>query len=288
MMDYAPIAWFNGQFIQLDAIKIPIQTYGLHYGASVFEGIRIYNYKAFKLCEHIQRLIFSAHALKMFVDFNIEELCIATQELILQNNLEAGYIRPLIWRGSGDLLINSFNKPEIAIFMWHRMTPFISNVRDKKALKLTISRITRYNPESYPVGAKVGGLYASHSLAKYIAQEEGFDDALMLTFDGKIAESVTANIFFVKNSKLYTPKDRNILNGITRQLVIDLARANAIDVIEEDFDIEFIKNADECFLTGTACEIAPVHSINDITFATGEITELLYNAFISHILKESK
>jgi branched-chain amino acid aminotransferase len=110
----------------------------------------------------------------------------------------------------------------------------------------------------------------------------------MLTYDGQVAESVTANIFFVKNNKLYTPTEKNILNGITRQLVIQLAKENEIEVIENDFTMDFINDAEECFLTGTACEIAPVASINDIKFATGKITEVLYNAFINHIRQESK
>ncbi len=148
-MDYAKTTWLNGEFTDLDQLKFPIQTYGLHYGASVFEGIRIYNHKAFKLKMHMERLVFSSESLKMAINYSVDELCRATEELIKINNLEAGYIRPLVWRGAGDLLINSFNKPEVAIFMWHRMSPFINNVHDKKPVRLTVSKFTRYNPESY-------------------------------------------------------------------------------------------------------------------------------------------
>lgn len=288
MMDYAKTCWLNGKFMGLDQLTFPVQTYGLHYGASVYEGIRVYNHKAFKLMEHMERLIFSAETLKMRFDFNIDDLSRATQELIQINKLEAGYIRPLVWRGAGDLLINSFNKPEVAIFMWHRMSPFVDNIHHKKPMRLTVSQYTRYNPQSYPVGAKIGGLYAVNSLAKYIAKEEGYDDAVMLTYDGNIAESITANIFFVKNNKLYTPTEKNILNGVTRQLVIRLAQERGIEVIELDFTLDFINDAEECFLTGTACEIAPVASINDVNFAAGKISEVLYNAFINHIKEESK
>ena len=287
MMDYAKKAWLNGEFVDFDKLTFPIQTYGLHYGASVYEGIRIYHSKAFKLRQHIERLFLSADLLKMKLNHSVDEVCKAIEALIATNQVKEGYIRPLVWRGAGDLLISSFNKPEFAIFMWHRMSPFIENVGDKKPLRLTVSKFTRYNPESYPVGAKIGGLYASNSVAKYIATEEGYDDAIMLTHDGMVAESVTANIFVVKDNILYTPSEKNILNGITRQLVIQLAKENNIEVKEMDFELGFMADATEAFLTGTACEIAPVASINDMHFVTGKITETLYNLFINHIKKET-
>lgn len=283
MIEYATKAWIDGEYKNFSEITIPIQTYGLHYGASVYEGIRIYNGKGFKLKEHMQRLIESAKALKMKLDFSLDDLCEATKYLLEVNVLKEGYIRPIVWRGAGDLLISSFNKPSIAIIMWGRMSPFIENIKDKKAQKLTIAKYTRYNPESYPAGAKIGGLYVSNSLSKYIASEEGYDDAIMLTSDGKVAEATTSNIFVVKKGILYTPTTKNILNGITRQLVIELAKENNIEIKEQDFELDFFKDADEVFLTGTACEITPVLEINEIKYTPGNITEKLYNAFINLI-----
>jgi len=287
MMDYAEKAWLNGEFTDFDKLTFPIQTYGLHYGASVYEGIRVYNSKAFKLKQHIERLFVSADLLKMKLNYSTDEVCKAIETLIITNQLEGGYIRPIVWRGAGDLLISSFNKPEFAIFTWHRMSPFIDDVKDKKPLRLTVSKLTRYNPESYPVGAKIGGLYASNSVAKYIAHEEGYDDAIMLTHKGIVAESVTANIFVVKDGVLFTPTEENILNGITRQLVIELAKEHNIEIKEMDFDLSFLEGAQEVFLTGTACEIAPVASINNMCFVAGKFTQTLYNAFIDHIKKET-
>jgi branched-chain amino acid aminotransferase len=283
MIDYAKRAWFDGNFVDLSDISVPINTYALHYGSSVYEGIRIYNAKAFKLELHIQRLIESADLLMMKLDFSHEEICSAIVRLIKENDLQEGYIRPIIWRGDGDLLIGSINKPRIAIIMWGRMSPFVVNIHDRKAQKMTIAKYTRYSESSYPVGAKAGGLYVSNTLSKYIAAEQGFDDAIMLTCDQKVAEATTANIFVAKNDILYTPTTRNILNGITRQLVIELASELGIKVVEVDFDLEFLYGVDEVFLTGTACEILPVKAINHVEYKVGEVTEKLYDAFMKII-----
>ena len=283
MIEYSKKAWCDGKYLELNEISIPVYSYGLHYGASVYEGIRIYNSKAFKLTQHMERFIFSSDQLQMKIDYIIDQLCEVTNLLIKENDLAYGYIRSIIWRGAGDLLIGSKTKPSVAIFMWGRMSPFIRNIHDKKPQSLTVAKYTRYNEASYPAGAKIGGLYVSNSLSKYIAVEQGYDDAIMLTYDGKVAEATTSNFFVVKNNVIYTPTTKNILNGITRLTVIDLARNLGIEVRELDFDMGFLDDAEEIFLTGTACEIAPVGRVNQREYKVGLITEKIYNAFIKMI-----
>ena len=280
---YSKMAWLDGKYLELEAITIPLNTYALHYGSSIYEGIRIYNGRGFKLKEHVERLMLSAKITMMEVDYSVAEICEVITQLIAENKLESGYIRPLIWRGAGDLLISSMNKSSIAIMMWGRIKEVDKNIHQKKPMNLTISEYIRYHELSYPVGAKVGGLYIVNTLAKYKASELGYDDALMLTHDRKVAEATTSNIFVVKSGEIYTPTTKNILNGITRLLVIDIARELGYKVNETDFDVEFLAEADEVFLTGTACEIDPVAKINEVSYKIGEVTEKIYNAFIKMI-----
>jgi branched-chain amino acid aminotransferase len=279
------VIWFNGSYKKWTESNIHVLNHGLHYASCVFEGLRVYEKKIFKLEEHIRRLFKSALILDLKIQYSIDEIISKTIELVDKEKITNGYIRPVVWRGSEKMAISAINaSTNIAIAAWEWPSYFSPDLIEK-GIKLTVSKWKRPSPESAPTNSKAAGLYMICSLSKHEAEKDGFDDALMLDYRNYIAEATGANIFFVKNKKLYSPKPDCFLNGITRQCVIKIAKEHKIQFKEDHFNLNFLEDCEEVFLTGTAVEITPVASIDHYKFGVGDTTKFLIENFKKLVIK---
>ena len=273
------VIWLNGNFVEWRHANIHVLNHGLHYASCVFEGLRIYNGKIFKLDEHIERLFKSAKILDLDIPYNYQEVVDISKEIILKQNISDGYVRPVVWRGSEMMAISAKKgSTNLAIAAWE-WPSYFSPKKLLQGIKLNVSKWLRPSPESAPTDSKAAGLYMICSLSKHEAEKLGFDDALMLDYRGYVAEATGANIFFVKENELFTPLADCFLNGITRQTVIEIAQENNIKVHERHFELDFLKTCDEVFLTGTAVEITPVSSIKEFSFEERKLTKFLISEF---------
>ena len=271
--------WFDGKLVRWNQAKIHVLSHGLHYASCVFEGARIYNGKIFKLNEHTKRLFLSARTLGFKLPYTENKINKACNQIIKKQKIKNGYLRPFAWRGSEMMAISAQNTTiHVAIATWE-MSTYFDKKKKFNGIKLQTSKWMRPPSETAPTNAKAAGLYMICTLSKHIAEKNGFDDSLMLDSNGYVAESTGANIFLVKNNKLYTPVADCFLNGITRQTVIDLARKNNINVTEKRIYPKELFNADEIFLTGTAVEITPISQIDKKKFKVGQITQRLITLF---------
>lgn len=256
--------WYNGEFVFWRDAKVHVLNHGLHYASCVFEGERIYNGKIFKSNEHSKRLHRSAQLLGFNIPYSVEELDKAKNEIVQKQEIADGYMRCFAWRGSEKMAISAQNnKIHVAIACWP-WPPYYSDEARKKGLKLKFARFRRPAPETAPVAAKASGLYMICTISKHEAENEGYNDALMLDYRGYLAEATGANLFLVmKNGELHTPLPDCFLNGITRLTVIDLAKSMGIKVVERHIKPEELADAEDVFLTGSAAELTRVGSVDD-------------------------
>ena len=267
--------WMNGEMSPWADTKVHVLTHGLHYGSSVFEGERAYGGKIFKLREHTERLFFSARELGFEIPYSIEEIDAACEATLEANNLIDGYIRPIAWRGSEMMGVSAQqNRINVAIAAWEWPSYFNPEER-LKGIRLDMAKYRRPSPETAPCHAKAAGLYMICTLSKHEAEGKGYADAMMLDWRGHVAEATGANMFFIQDGVIHTPTPDCFLNGITRQTVIDMARARGIEVVERHMMPEDMADAAECFLTGTAAEVTPVRQIGDYHFTPGDTTRAL-------------
>jgi branched-chain amino acid aminotransferase len=256
LSDRTGYIWFNGEFIDWQAAKVHALTHSLHYASAVFEGERAYNGKIFELEAHTTRLLASAATLKHDVTFSAEEINRATKKLLLLNNLTDCYVRPLIWKGSeSQRIVSTLTSTNMMIAC------FPMSQRESKSSNVALSTWMKPHPLSIPPQCKSSGAYQTMILALHDALEAGYDDALLLDFRGFIAECSTANIFFGKDGCLFTPTTEAVLSGITRRVIIDLARDVGIRTEERHITVDEIKDFTECFMTGTAIGMKPIQSI---------------------------
>jgi len=271
--------WLNGELKEWRSSNLHILTHALHYGSSVFEGLRVYNGSVYKLDEHTDRLFYSAEVLDIEIPFSKEEINKATYKAISANSIVDGYVRPIVWRGSDMMGVSGKGtKANVAIAVWPWPSYFSPEAK-MNGIKLDISDWKRPAPETSPVFAKAAGLYMICTLSHHAAQKKGLDDALLLDWRGRIAEATGANIFFVIQGDIHTPVPDCFLDGITRRTVIQLAKRNGYKVIERIIMPEEMEGADECFLTGTAAEVTPVSMIGSYKFIPGIITKKLIRAY---------
>ncbi len=271
--------WMNGALIPWRDAKVHVLTHALHYASSVFEGIRAYGGKIFKLEEHTDRLIESARLLDMKLPFTAQQINDACYETIKANNITDGYLRPLAWRGSEQMGVTAQNaKINVAITCWVWPSYFTLEAR-LKGIRLQLSEWRRPAPASAPVKSKAAGLYMICTLSKHTAERAGYEDALMLDYRGQVAEATGANVFFVINGETHTPTPDCFLDGITRRTVIALAKKRGYKVIERAIMPEEMSTAQECFLTGTAAEVTPVSEIGPYRFTPAEICRNLMTDF---------
>lgn len=266
--------WFDGRMVPWREAGLHVLSHGLHYASAVFEGERAYGGNIFRLRAHTERLLASGRLLGFEIPWSAEAIDAACREVLSRNGLSDGYLRPVAWRGSERLAIAARDtRIHLAIAAW--AWPNLFGEDRLRGIRLGMARWRRPAPDTAPTASKASGLYMIGTLAKHAAEEEGFDDALMLDFKGDVAEATGANIFFVMDGALHTPEPSCFLDGITRRSVMALARRRQIDVVERRIAPEEIARASEAFLAGTAAEVTPVRAIGDRTFTTSAMTEAL-------------
>ena len=266
--------WWDGELRPWRDAKLHVLTHGLHYASAVFEGERSYGGNIFRLRDHTNRLIQSGKLLGFDIPFSADAIDAACNEVLKANGLTDAYIRPIAWRGSEMLAVSAQQtKIHLAIAAWPWPNLF-GNDR-MKGITLGMAPWRRPDPRTAPTASKAAGLYMIGTLSKHAAEAEGFNDALMLTLDGHVAEATGANIFFAIDGEMHTPTPDCFLDGITRRTVMALARARQIPVHERHIKPEEMAKASEVFLAGTAAEVTPVRQIGELTFTPGKITETL-------------
>ena len=270
------LIWYDGKMVEWRSANIHILSHALHYASSVFEGDRVYGGKIFKLTEHTERLINSGRILGFEIPYSVEEINAACIQCCEANNIVEGYVRPVAWRGSEMMGVSAQEtKIHLAIAVWDWPSYFSPEAR-MKGIRLKTTEWRRPAPDTAPVHAKAAGLYMICTMSKHAAEAEGYDDALMLDWQGRIAECTGANIFFVmEDGKIHTPTPDCFLDGITRRSVIELAEKRGYEIIERRIMPDEIGAAEEVFVTGTAAEVTPVGAIDDHAFTVGEITRTL-------------
>ena len=267
------LIWVNGEFIPWREAKTHIITQGMHYGSAVFEGERAYNGQIFKSEMHTDRLFRSAEIIGMKIPYLKEEINLAKNELLKKMNFKNCYIRPLVWRGGEQMGISTLSSDiNVSISAWDDWTSYFKMEDRLAGIKLITSPWKRPAPDASPYEAKASGVYVICTMSKEFAETKGFHDALMLDHRNYIAEGTGANIFFVKGNKVDTPIPDCFLNGITRQVVIEMLQKQGFVVEEKYIKPEQMNNYDEAFLTGTAAELTPISLIDQKQFLVGEKT----------------
>lgn len=275
--------WFNGEFVNWKDAKIHVLTHGLHYASAVFEGERAYGGRIFKLTEHNRRLHRSAEILGFKIPYSVEELDAASIELLKRQGFSEAYARPIAWRGSEMMGVSAQNnRINVAIAIW-QWGSYFNPAEKLKGIRLDIAEYRRPDPRTAPCESKAAGLYMICTISKHAAEAKGYADAMMLDYRGQVAEATGANIFFVKDGVIHTPKPDCFLNGITRQTVIELAKRRGYQVVERAIMPEELSGFSECFLTGSAAEVTPVSEIGPYRFTPSTVCETLMNDYMKEV-----
>jgi len=268
--------WFNGNFVEWEKARIHVLSHALHYGSAAFEGIRAYKTEkgtaVFRLKEHVSRLLDSFSIFGMPSPYTEKEIEKAVIDTLRKNNLEEAYIRPILYFGYGEMGLRNLQncKIDLVIAAWP-WPKYLSG----EIIKVKISKWKRISKESLAADKKISGHYVNSILASIGAKNEGYDEALLLDLDGNVAEGPGENIFLVKEGKIYTPPLKGqILPGITRASVIEIAKDLGYEVEEKDINLDEVLNADELFFTGTAAEITGIGKVDDKIIGGGKIGEV--------------
>jgi len=279
--------WMNGKLVKWADAKVHVLTHALHYGSGVFEGIRAYETDkgaaVFRLTDHIKRLFCSAKIYRMDIPYSVEEIIEAVKETIRANNLKSCYIRPIIYRGYGEMGLYPMKVPvdvSIAVWPWGA---YLGDEGIKHGVKTRISSFQRISPNALPPAAKATGQYINSILAKLEAEDSGCDEAILLDHQGFVSEGPGENIFLVKDGIIYTPPtSASVLEGITRSSVMDIACDMDYPVIEENIVRSDLYVADEAFFTGTAAEVVPIREVDGrVIGEPGPVTKVIQNKFFS-------
>ena len=278
--------WMDGEFVALKDAKINVLAHVVHYGSSVFEGIRCYETEngpaVFRLEEHMQRLIDSAKIYKMDIPYTREELVQAVIDTIKANNLKSCYIRPITYRGFGELGVNPLGCPiETTIAVWE-WGSYIGEEEMENGANIGVSTWRKPAPNTFPAMAKAGANYMNSQLANLEAGEHGYDEAILLDYQGNVAEGSGENLFIVEGNKIVTPSLDSVLRGITRDTIITIAKDLGYEVKEEIIARERLYLADEVFFTGTAAEVTPIRAIDNRQIGIGKrgpITKEIQEAY---------
>ncbi len=274
----AGLIWFNGQMVPQEEAKVSVLTHALHYGTSVFEGIRAYETSRgpaiFRLQEHTERFFHSAKVMMFELPFSPEQINQRFQEVVRANGYKSCYIRPLAWMGAHTLGVNPLpnNPAEVMIAAWEWGT-YLGEEAVRKGARLITSSWARFPANVMPGKAKVGGNYVNSALARVEAQQAGADEALLLDKEGFVAEGSGENIFFFRNGVLYAVEHSVNLMGITRDSVIAIARDLGYEVREVRATRDQLYMADEVFMVGTAAEVTPVSYLDHRAIGTGQAGE---------------
>jgi len=280
--------WYNNALVDWSDVKIHVLSHGLHYASCVFEGERVYDRNIFKLEEHTSRFFYSAKRMGINIPYSEEEINSACKKIVSTQKVQNGYVRPVAWRGSEMMAISAQKtKIHVAIATWEWGSYFDPKLKTN-GIKLNISNWRRPSPESIPWDTKASGLYMICTLSKHEAEKKGFTDSLMLDYQGNVAESTGANIFF-KNSdnELHTPIPDSFLNGITRRCVIEIAKSKNIKIVERKIKLEELSKFTGCFLTGTAAEVTPVSQIDKYNFEVCNVIKDLSESYQALVRKKT-
>jgi len=280
--------WFDGELVNWRDAKVHVLTHALHYASAVFEGERAYGGEIFKSTEHSERLKESAHILDFEVPYSAAEINAAKALTLKANGLTDAYVRPLAWRGSEMMGVSAqHNKIHLAVAVWE-WPSYFDPAQRMKGIRLDLAEYRRPDPRTAPARAKAAGLYMICTISKHRAERRGYADAMMLDWEGRVAECTGANIFFVKDGAIHTPIADCFLDGITRKTVIALAQKRGINVIERRILPAELPTFSECFITGTAAEVTPVGEIAEHFFTPGQLTAQLIDDYTSEVQPKSR
>jgi len=293
MLQETPFIWMDGKLVPWKDATVHVLTHTLHYGLGVFEGIRCYKGKSgtaiFRLKDHVDRLLGSAHVMKMKIPYSAPEIERAIIETVRVNALEEGYIRPIAFIGYGEMgLYVKENSIHLTIAAWPWGT-YLGDDGVKNGIRVCVSSMARHHVNVSMTRAKVTGYYVNSQLAKREAKENGYDEAILLDTDGFIAEGPGENIFIVRKGMLKTTPLTSVLEGITRDTIVQLAHKQHLSFREERFTRDDLYLAEEAFFTGTAAEMTPIREVDGRSIGSGKpgpITASLQEAFFRTVRGE--
>jgi branched-chain amino acid aminotransferase len=280
--------WWNGQLVPWKDAKLHVLSHGLHYASSVFEGERAYGGVIFKSREHSERFRRSAELLDFEIPYSVDELDAAKALVVEKNGNPDVYVRPVAWRGSEMMAVAAQHATiNVAIAVWP--WPSMFDMAEKmKGIRLDIAEYRRPDPKTAPSASKAAGLYMICTISKHAAERKGYADALMLDWQGRVAECTGANIFFTRDGELHTPIADCFLDGITRRTVIDLAKRRGFDVVERRIMPDELSTFNECFICGTGAEVTPVSEIGPHTYRPGNISRTLVEDYAAEVQPRQK
>ena len=278
------VIWYDGKLVPWNEANLHVLSHGLHYASCVFEGERAYGGQVFKSTAHSERLKRSANILDFEIPYSVAEIDAAKKLVVEKNGKKEAYVRPVAWRGSEMMGVSAqSNTIHLAIASWEWPSYFDPEQR-LKGIRLDLAEYRRPDPKTAPCSAKAAGLYMICTISKHRAERKGYADAMMLDWEGRVAECTGANIFFVKDGKIHTPIADCFLDGITRQTVIELAKKRGFGVVERRIMPDELPTFSECFITGSAAEVTPVSEIGgQWNFNPGGITKQLMEDYTAEV-----
>ena len=282
------VIWYDGKLVPWNEANLHVLSHGLHYASCVFEGERAYGGRIFKSTAHSERLKRSAQVLDFEIPYSVAEIDAAKKLVVEKNGKKEAYVRPVAWRGSEMMGVSAQNNTiHLAIASWEWPSYFDPEQR-LKGIRLDLADYRRPDPMTAPSLAKAAGLYMICTISKHKAERKGYADAMMLDWQGRVAECTGANIFFVKDGKIHTPIADCFLAGITRATVMELAKKRGFEMIERRIMPEELKDFSECFITGSAAEVTAVAVIAQWNFNPGGITKTLMEDYTVEVTPKGK
>jgi branched-chain amino acid aminotransferase len=280
--------WYDGKLVPWADAKLHVLSHGLHYGSCVFEGERAYGGEIFKGTEHSERLRKSAELLDFEIPYSVAEIDAAKRLVLDKNGQRDAYVRPVAWRGSEMMGVAAQNNTiHLAIATWE-WPSYFDPAQRLKGIRLDMADYRRPDPATAPCTSKAAGLYMICTISKHRAERKGYADALMLDWQGRVAECTGANVFFIRDGAIHTPMADCFLDGITRRTVIDLAKRRGFEVAERRIMPDELPSFNECFITGTAAEVTPVSEIGPYKFQPGNMTKVLMDDYSAEVQPKSK
>ena len=281
------VIWMDGVLVPWTEAKLHVLSHGLHYGSAVFEGERAYDGAIFKSRQHSERFRQSATLLDFEIPYSVDVFEAAKAAVVAANGGGDVYVRPLAWRGSEMMAVAAQNATvHVAIATWAWPSMF-DTAQKMKGIRLDIAAYRRPDPETAPAHSKAAGLYMICTISKHKAERKGYADALMLDWQGRVAECTGANVFFSRDGALHTPIADCFLSGITRSTVIDLARERGIEVNERRIMPEELAPFNECFICGTGAEVTPVSEIGPHRFTPGNLSRTMIEDYAATVRRAS-
>jgi branched-chain amino acid aminotransferase len=280
--------WFDGKLVPWTEAKLHVLSHGLHYASAVFEGERAYCGEIFKCTEHSERLKRSANTLDFEIPYSVAEIDAAKRLVLERNGQRDAYVRPVAWRGSEMMGVSAQNNTiHLAIASW-QWPSYFNPAERLKGIRLDLADYRRPDPATAPSQSKAAGLYMICTISKHRAERKGYADAMMLDWQGRVAECTGANIFFLKDETIHTPIADCFLDGLTRRTVIELAGRRGIKVVERRILPDELTEFSECFITGSAAEVTAVSEIADWRFTPGAITKQLMEDYTAEVQPKGK